>query len=274
MSPRTVVLLVAGFFGGLGLASCGPTSTCNSATCGGCCDSLGKCQSGTTTDACGTNGLTCGRCGTGTVCAQGECRANPSGGGGGSTGGGGGNTGGGSNTGGGGSTGGGGGGGGCRMIPSAATGDGNLILAEYRTFTSNPGHYNYAQWGFPTGVSEFDSFRLEVVYPNDVGPVPPVTQAFTNVGYFQCSICALFYEQCSPNTLECSKTYLAQSGSVTIDRADRALAGRMTGQASNVRFNEWNLMTDQPVANGGCVQVTSVGPWNVGWNNDGGMVPP
>src|SRR4051794_16765134 len=41
------------------LAACSggtPTPACSSTTCGGCCDSAGKCQPGGTQLACGTNG--------------------------------------------------------------------------------------------------------------------------------------------------------------------------------------------------------------------------
>ena len=219
-------------------------------------------------DACGITGATCGRCGTGTVCQAGECRVGGTGGGtgGGATGGGsgGGLTGGGT----GGST-----GSTCRQIGNAETSTSNLIIAEYRTFNNSPGHSNFVQWGYQTGASTFDSFRVEVIYPNDLGPRPPVTQPFTNVGYFSCSVCALFFEGCSSQSLDCAKTYLAQSGSVTISRADRAAEGRITGQASTMHLTQWDLMTDRAVANGGCVEIANVGPWNEGWNNDGGVVP-
>jgi hypothetical protein len=280
MSPRTLLFLIVGFFGGLGLFSaCSTANQCSSANCAGCCDAMGKCQLGTTADTCGLAGASCGRCGTGTVCQSGECRASSgngggtggnSGTGGGTAGTGGGNAG----TGGGNVATGGGSAGGCRQVPAATTNDGNLVLAEYRTFSNSPGHYNFAQWFYPTSQTAFDAFRLEVVYPNDVGPTPPLTQPFTAVGYFSCSVCSIFYENCDPMTLECTKSYLAQSGSVTISRADRAVAGRMTGSASNVHFREWNLMTDQAVPNGGCVDVATIGPWNVGWSNDGGVIPP
>lgn len=260
MPPRTLLMLLVGFVGGLVLSACSAPTTCTAASCGGCCDSTGKCQSGATAEGCGLNGASCGRCGTGTVCQSGECRTGSTGGGG-TTGGGGG---------GGGTTGGGtGGGGGCRVITTLETSQNNLALAEYRTFTNGPGHYNYAGWVYLT-TGNPDGFRLEVVYPNDV--VPPLTQNFTNVGYQHCTICGIFYENCPPQ-MTCGKEYLAQSGSVTITRADRSIAGRIQGSASAVRFNEWNTTTDQAVPGGGCVIATTIGPWDVGWNPDGGALP-
>ncbi len=273
-SPRAFLFFV-GFSLGLAFAACGSTSaTCSATTCGGCCDATGKCQNGIAADACGVAGASCGRCGTGTVCQAGECRAaSGTGGGGGNT-----NTGGGAGTGGGSATGGGtatGGGGGtitCRQIASAPTTDNNLLDAEYRSFTSSQGHYNYAEWLFPNATQTADTLRIEVVYPNDQGPVPPVTRSFTTQGYFACPICALFYENCDSN-MQCAKTYLAQRGSITITRADRATAGRLVGSATNVRFNEWDLVNDGPVTPPSCVEIASIGPFNAGWPLDGGAPP-
>lgn len=281
---RTSLFLLAGFLIGLAASACGTTTaTCSAATCGGCCSASGKCEAGSSPSACGINGATCGRCGSGTVCQLGECTvsSNLGGGtGGGTTGGGttGGGTTGGGTTGGGGATGGGaatGGGSGCRTVATVTTQQANLLNAEYRTFSGNNGFYNMALWGLvPPLVSGFDGFRVEVVYPNGVGPIPPVTSAVTAQGYRACSLCALFYETCDMMG-DCQKEYLAQSGSVTISRADRnANEGRIVGSASNLRFVEWNLMTDTAVPGGGCIIATTVGPWDVGWNADGGMPPP
>jgi hypothetical protein len=287
-------MLVIGFTGGLTLAACGTAqSTCTTANCGGCCSAAGKCESGSTADACGDNGASCGRCGTGTVCQAGECRASTSGGGGGgATGGGtgggsgggvtgggsgGGVTGGGSGGGvtgggtGGGVTGGGtGGGAGCRVIPMVETAQVNFGLGEYRSFSGGNGHYNFALWVYQST----DGLRVEVVYPNDVVPAFPYTETFTTATrYRNCIACGIYYEQCDSMTLACQKEYLAQGGSMTITRADRAPAGRIEGSASGVRFNEWDLTSDTAVPGGGCIIATTIGPWNVGWNMDGGVIP-
>ena len=149
-------------------------------------------------------------------------------------------------------------------------------MGEYRTFSMNNGFYNIALWGQPpsVGTTGFDGFRLEVVYSGGSGPVPPVTQNFTNQGYFACSICGIYNEGCDQMG-NCTKQYLAQAGTVTITSADRnAQQGRILGSATNVRFNEWNIATDQAIAGGGCVIASSIGPWDVGWNADGGAPPP
>ena len=283
MQPRTFLMLLVGFVGGLIVSACSPAATCTPATCGGCCDSSGKCQSGATPDFCGSNGVACAHCGTGTICQQNECRAGSTGGGGGggTTGGGGGTTGGGGGTtgGGGGTTGGGtggtGGGGGCRMITILETAQTNLGLAEYRSFSSSVGHYNYAGWIYLVSGANPDSFRMEVVYPGDNAlPSLPYTETFSSATrYANCRACAIFYESCDPQTTACQKEFLGQAGSMTINRADRASAGRVQGSAANVRFNEWDLRTDTS-AGPGCIIVNTIGPWDIGWNADGGALPP
>lgn len=283
---RLALLFAVGFASGLTLAACsGTTTTCSPSTCGGCCDSTGLCKPGVTADACGVDGETCGRCGSGTTCSQGACTASGTGGGGGggggSSGGGGGATGGGggSTGGGGGSTGGGGGaatGGGsgsCRVVSSFGTESYKALEAGYLSFTQGVGHYHLVRWAQPVGTSA-DVLALEVVYPNDAPtPAAPFTQAIAAVGYRACTVCAVFYDDCTGQPLRCGKTYLAQAGTVSMSELTRATEGRMTGSASNLRFVEWNLGTDVAVSNGACVEVARVEPFTLAWSADGGIGP-
>ncbi len=258
MNTLRLSSLMLGLLGGVLLANCSPTPSCTSATCGGCCDATGKCQSGASVDACGVNGETCGRCGSGTVCARGECEASSGTGGGGGGGGGG--------------ASGGGAGGGCRQLGTITTPTPNELVIEYRAFSSNTGFYNFALWGVGAFVP-YNAVRVEVVYPNvGVVPMPPLTQSFAAVGYRSCSVCALFHESCDEMGV-CARSYLAQAGTITIDRADRSPAGRIVGSAANVRFNEWDIDNDRAVGTE-CVEATFIGPWNSGWNADGGAAPP
>lgn len=249
MNPLRLSSLLIGLAGGLLFANCSPMTTCSSATCGGCCDGAGKCQSGTTVEACGVEAETCGRCGSGTSCVRGSCEAGGTGGGGGSV-----------------------TDGGCRQVGQLFTPVENELVIEYRTFSSNAGFYNFALWGLVNAVP-FDGVRVEVVYPN-TGPVPtpPLMQNFTTIGYQSCRVCAIYHENCDGMGV-CARNYLAQAGVVTIDRADRSAAGRIVGRASNVRFNEWDLDNDRAIGTA-CVEATSIGPWNAGWNADGGAAPP
>ncbi len=60
----------------------GPASQCTASTCGGCCDSAGICQLGSTAQACGTFGQACVACGLGLSCNAGFCSGGAGGGGG------------------------------------------------------------------------------------------------------------------------------------------------------------------------------------------------
>ncbi len=174
-----------------------------------------------------------------------------------------------------GATGGGsGGGGGCRQIATITTPPQNELLFEYRTFSNSDGFYNFGFWGVgDPSAPPFDGFRVEVVYPNgQPPPTPPLTYTFKSEGYLSCKVCAIYHEDCD-DSVNCARSYLAQAGTITINRADRAPAGRITGSASNVRFYEWDLNEDQPSGNG-CIEVGSIGPWDAGWNADGGAPPP
>ncbi len=279
--PRLALLFLVGFSTGLTLAACsGGTPVCSSATCGGCCNAQGVCERGTETSACGIDGATCGRCGSGTSCRAGLCEASGTGGGGGAATGGGGGTatgggagGGGGGTGGGTATGGGGGTAGCRVVSSFGTESFQVLEAGYLSFTQGVGHYNLARWVQPVGTTA-DVLALEVVYPNDVAtPAAPFTQAITTAGYRACTVCSVFYDDCTGSPLACGKTYLAQAGSVTMSELTRATEGRMTGSATGLRYVEWNLTQDMAVASGGCVEVNSVGPFTLSWLADGGVAP-
>lgn len=55
-------------------AGCGGQMRCSSATCPvGCCDSSGKCQSGSFSAACGIGGASCSVCSVTQTCSQGQC---------------------------------------------------------------------------------------------------------------------------------------------------------------------------------------------------------
>lgn len=77
---RTVPALVLGLLLGVVMASaCGPSRTCSSVTCTGCCDTTGECRSGFDNSACGTKGGSCNVCGLGSTCLSGACSLNNSG---------------------------------------------------------------------------------------------------------------------------------------------------------------------------------------------------
>lgn len=57
------------------VSACSPTAndTCSIANCGGCCDTNGQCQTGTSDTACGSAALNCNVCSGGQICAGQRC---------------------------------------------------------------------------------------------------------------------------------------------------------------------------------------------------------
>ncbi len=73
-------------------------------------------------------------------------------------------------------------------------------------------------------------------------------------------------------TAVCARSFLGQSGSLTVDRVNRAVAGRLVGSGANVRSTQWALESDTPDGTA-CVIATTIGPFNIGWTADGGTIP-
>lgn len=68
----TLTVLLTLFF--VVAAGCGGSRPCSSATCAvGCCDSSGRCQTGSFSAACGIGGATCSVCSVTQTCSQGQC---------------------------------------------------------------------------------------------------------------------------------------------------------------------------------------------------------
>jgi len=76
LRPALLLLACAALFPLTGCAPAGALAAqpCSSATCGGCCDTGGRCLAGTANDSCGTGGAACSACtGTQTCDATGAC---------------------------------------------------------------------------------------------------------------------------------------------------------------------------------------------------------
>lgn len=266
--------------GGGGTGGGTAARSCSAQNCDGCCDSSDRCRTPSVT-SCGQAGSSCGVCGPGTDCRAGVCQvAGGAGGGGGaggsgvgggsgSVGGGSGASGGGTGASGGGSGASGGGAGNCRNIPSLVVAA--QLDADYLAFSR--GFYHVVKFLSPAPVG-VDGIEFQLVYYNGAaGPTVPLVRQLSASPLATCDVCAIFYENCDQQGI-CARTYLARSGTVSVERADRNVnAGRMIGSASGLRFEEWNLRTDVPEGNG-CVTVGSVPGFNAAWNFDGGQPPP
>ncbi|MBL8913615.1 MAG: hypothetical protein JNM17_23140 [Archangium sp.] len=55
------------------LAACGQPAPCGPQSCSGCCSSSGRCEAGSSTLSCGTQGLACSACDLGQSCTLGQC---------------------------------------------------------------------------------------------------------------------------------------------------------------------------------------------------------
>lgn len=73
----------------------------------------------------------------------------------------------------------------------------------------------------------------------------------------ECETCVVLRRECVGEL--CARTLLAIGGQVTFDEATRDwVRGRFAGEASVLRLSEWNLMDDEPVRGGACVELTDV----------------
>jgi hypothetical protein len=99
--------------------------------------------------------------------------------------------------------------------------------------------------------------------------VYPTTVTFkANDTYEFCDTCVIYAEGCDDQG--CAALYFAQGGTGTITQASQDLAGTMKASAANLKLVEWDFMSDTPVANARCVEITSAS-WDVAWNDtDGG----
>lgn len=73
----------------------------------------------------------------------------------------------------------------------------------------------------------------------------------------ECETCVVLRRECVGEL--CARTLLAIGGQVTFDEATRDwVRGRFAGEASVLRLSEWNLMDDEPVRGGQCVELHDV----------------
>jgi pathogenesis-related protein 1 len=72
MRPLVLCLVLAG------CSAPAPVGDCSPMNCGGCCDALGQCQSGSSSESCGSSGFRCLVCGQGQRCgASSSCELDP-----------------------------------------------------------------------------------------------------------------------------------------------------------------------------------------------------
>jgi hypothetical protein len=289
MKPSALTALVVGGLFGLLLsfASCGAAkAACSAANCIGCCDSTGMCVSGNTTTSCGASGNLCKACSSGQACSSGVCKAGGTGGGTASSGGGTASNGGGTASNGGGTTSNGGGttsNGGGTASNGGGTG-GCSSIASIPSHSLGPDQGGFREDPQNVGFAEEDAFVLapgstqtsfNILWPSwyyadGMFPAKPYTATIGPLSFFHCHDCIVYSVGCD-QMLNCTEDYLAQSGNLTVTAStENATAGTFAGTVANLHLVQWNLMTDNAIAGGKCVDITA-GSFNATWPFDAGM---
>lgn len=190
--------------------------------------------------------------GLSTSCRNALTSSSTGGGGGTATGGGGGTA-----TGGGGGTAAGGGGGstaGCTVMSPVNTTRGGGTLNGTATTTG---------FGATTSGNPTDLINVEVWWSTGISSVPYTEDLALEPTYGGCPTCLVLKRACDFNVQMCTGgDYLGISGSVTVTQATRGDAGVFQASWQNVRFQEWDFVSDTAVDGGRCL-TTASGSLNV-----------
>ncbi len=277
----------------LSFTQCSPVSTCSPANCLGCCDGNGRCAAGTTNTGCGKDGVVCVACAMGQTCLSNVCAVviNNTGGGTSGTGGGTSGTGGGTSGTGGGTSGTGGGtsgtGGGTSGTGggtsggTSGTGGGSssgcrviqLIEASAAAGTYQPTSTGTQMvWGVgdvlgPSGGTGniFTRVRVQLYHTPGQPPTFPFTGPVPAVPYKTCDQCFQLAIACDRMGENCSGNFIARSGQFNFQSGStNQAAGTFVGEATNLRFQAWDLVADVPVSGQMCIEVTRL-TWNATW---------
>ncbi|MDP1923105.1 MAG: hypothetical protein Q8L14_43075 [Myxococcales bacterium] len=225
--------------------SCGG-GTCNATNCStGCCDSMNRCQPGTTATVCGKAGAACGACAPGQACTLQIC-GGPMG-----TGGGSGGT-------GGGFAAAGGAAGGSTVMDAGCMDFGDIDVMEDVFGSFNVGEPDgglegfewwYSSIGLEAPMNRVDFFDTELYFETVDGPptFPYAGNLPANTNYTRCIECFVAYLGCDDNGENCDGEYLATAGSYSFTAGTRREdAGVFIGGGTNLVFRKWNLETDRP----------------------------
>jgi hypothetical protein len=248
---------------------------------------------GSNATGCGKDGVQCVACAAGQQCLSNVCAVIINGTGGGTSGTGGGSSGtgggtisaggsaqgggtvtaggtasaGGTATGGGVATGGGTGTGGgtssCRVVAFI---DGNPSGGVYRPTQSGAQMVWGVSFTAPSGGGQFTRLNLQLYHPMGQVPTFPVNGAISPTTNFStCDQCFQMAIACNSNGTVCNGDYIATSGSYSFTSGVANMAsGTFVGEATNLRFQAWDLINDRPVNGQPCIDVTRL-TWNARW---------
>lgn len=225
--------------------SCGG-GTCNATNCStGCCDSMNRCQPGTTATVCGKAGAACGACAPGQACTLQIC-GGPM------------NMGGGSAGTGGGFAAAGGSAGGSTVMDAGCMDFGDIDVMEDVFGSFNVGEADgglegfewwYSSVGLEAPMNRVDFFDTELYFETADGPptFPYAGNLPANTNYTRCLECFVAYLGCDDEGANCAGEYLATAGSYSFTAGTpREDAGVFIGGGTNLVFRKWDLEADRP----------------------------
>ena len=114
--------------------------------------------------------------------------------------------------------------------------------------TSPP--FNFATLSRASGP---DAGRFELMFNEFYAGAVVSNATIPAANYRDCSLCYAIRIDCDTLGQNCGKSYLAQSGTVTVSEATRdAGAGRYAFQLNNVVYQRWDFTSDTAL-DGGCL---------------------
>lgn len=161
---------------------------------------------------------------------------------------------------------------GCRLMNFS---QGRLLEAHYLLSMSEP-PLHYGAVGLPSASSGIDALGVEFWWQgNQVAATIPYRATLARTSFSACNLCVTVGEGCSAPT-RCQKTFLAQSGTVQVLKADRSVdAGALVIEGQRLSFREWSRASDTEVQGGECLELASfsiAGTW-LGAGIDAGVGP-
>jgi hypothetical protein len=114
------------------------------------------------------------------------------------------------------------------------------------------GPYNFATFARP---SPDGGTRFDVMFNEFSGTAPLTNAAIPARNYELCETCLVIQLACDSMGANCSKRYLAQSGTISVSAATKNPdAGSYAFQLTNVTYQPWDFLADLPI-DGGCLYV-------------------
>jgi hypothetical protein len=121
--------------------------------------------------------------------------------------------------------------------------------------------------GQGSSATTYNIFGLELYYPGNTFPAAPRSITLASTTYNNCTDCVLLDLDCDSMGNNCTKSFLAQMGSLNISAQRIVQAGQdggIAGTGSSLKLTEWDFMNDVAVNNGACAEIPSVmfnGTW-------------